>query len=186
MSKRIVLKSVVAIVMAGFVLSVSSCKKEDDPKKDDPKKESPKESTIVGKWKSEKVEASEFECSVPALTSGLKSIIEKFMEDEGSIGINTEMDFTSDGKVISSIYGASGATYNVSGNKLTITAGSLSTTYDVTFPNSKTMYCEEAEIDSEMLGAMSDVIQQFLTQMGMPVEVRITKCRIKTTLAKVE
>ena len=124
MNKRIVLKSVLAVVMVGFILSVSSCQKD--------------EKKIIGVWKYEKIELKEFSCSNPFVEAMVKM---SFQMNAGvlvkEMGLET-VEFTKDGKVISK---NETVKYKIDGDKLTITGSeNISGTFDISFPDKKQMY----------------------------------------------
>ena len=156
MSKRIVLKSVIAVVMVGFILSFSSCKKE--------------EKLIVGKWKYEKIEIKELACTDPETEMMLRLSFQfgaSMIAEE--LGLKT-MEFTKDGKVITNQETAS---YKVNGNKLTITNSDyLSGNFDISFEKKTTMYVEMDLMKFEEFDAEENE------------EDGITKCILLITFAK--
>jgi len=139
MSKRIVLKSVIAVVMVGFVLSFSSCKKE--------------EKLIVGKWKYEKIEIKELACTDPETEMMMRLGFQfgaSMVAEE--LGLGT-IEFTKDGKAVSK---NGTANYKVNGDKLTISdpENMPSGTIYLSFPKKKTMcwdmdMVELGEFDAE-------------------------------------
>ena len=169
MSKKIVLNSFLAIMMVGFVLSFSSCK-------DDSGNNGTKTSEgIVGIWKYEKAELTDFSCSDPSMTATLKSILQQSME---SVSGN-EVEFTKDGKAIfRSIEGYEEAAYEVKNNKLTITSEGVSETYDLSFPDTKTMLWD-MHADAEMLAELSGFFSELFEE-----DIEITKCSMRLTLKK--
>ena len=151
MSKRIISKSVLAIIMIGFVLSVSSCKKE--------------ERLIIGEWKYEKIELKEFACSDPLMDAvfrigfqmGAGEIIKEF-------GLES-IEFTKDGKFISK---KETAKYKVNGNRLTITESNyIPGSFDISFEK-KIMYLD---INAMELAAedAADLIESGVTKLTMRV-----------------
>ena len=155
MSKRIVLKSVLAVAMLGFVLVFSSCKKE--------------EKQIIGKWKYENIELKEFACADPFMEAiikmGFQTSASKIAKEMGLESI----EFTKDGKVISK---NETAKYKVNGNKLTVTdSENISGTFDISFEK-KTMYW-----NINMMEVAGENAAEFI---GMGV----TKCTMRITLAK--
>ena len=160
MSKRIVLRSLLAMVMVGFVLSLSSCKEE---------------KKIVGVWKYDKVDIKELACSDPLTTIMLRSFAKQMFES----AVGSEVEFTKDGKAL--FRGGDGTetgSYRVSDNKLAISSGGLTETYNLSFPDKKTM-CWDMTMDKSMLEEYSLLISLFLEE-----EVEITKCAIQITLKK--
>jgi len=163
MSKRIVLKSVLAVVVAGFILSVSSCQKD--------------EKKIIGTWKYQSVEVKEFACSDPLMTMILKPYLQQNLG--GLMASGVEVEFNKDGRVISrNAQGGGTATYKASDSKLTITTDGVSETYDLSFPDKKTM-CWDMKMDKEMLDSISEALTYFFEE-----EVQVTKCSVKMTLVK--
>ena len=163
MSKRIVVKSVIAVVMAGFVLSLSSCKKD--------------EKKIIGTWKYDKVEVKEITCSNPLLNSMLKSFAPQALGAYLS-SVDGEIEFTKDGKAM---YRSTGntATYKVNDSKLTIT-NNITNIYELSFPDKKTMQWEQ-DMDRYYLELISDLIEA-----NSGYEIRITKCSYREILKKQE
>ena len=161
MSKKIALKSVFAIVMVGFILSVSSCQKE--------------EKKIIGEWEYETATVTEFSCSDPLLSIFARSIIQQSLS--GMAG--TKIEFTKDGKAITVAGGMRNVgTYKVNGNKLTLITDGYSETYDVSFPKKKEMQWD-MDMNAEMLEVLSWTIAFYLEE-----EVEITKCKATMTLTK--
>ena len=128
MNRKVILKSILAIVMVGFVLSAASCKKDNSGSgKEEPKKEEPKESqAIVGKWKYEKVELHEFTTVIPDMDVTIKKMLEDMGIDEMLSETFSEIfemiEFTKEGKAI--LYSQEGnaeGIYTINGKKLTIT-----------------------------------------------------------------
>jgi len=155
MSKRIVLKSSIAVVLLGFVLVFSSCKKE--------------EKQIIGKWKCEKVELKEFSCTDPEMEMMLRMIFQMGASEMAKeMGLET-IEFTKDGKMISK---SETAKYKVNGNKLTITdSENVSGTIDISFEK-KTMYW-----DMDLLKLAGEDAVDLL-------ESGVTKCVLRVTFAK--
>ena len=188
MSKKIVLKSVIAIAMLGFVLVFSSCKKEKDEesKKEEPKKEEPKKEEvheIVGVWEYEKVELKELTCSNPSLESLIKialqqpEVVESFIEEFKGI-----YEFTKDGKIIA---GDDIGNYEIQGNKLIITESSISGTFDFSIAGKK-MYWNTA-LDAQSLEYLSAFLSELLGEYSpTPIDVQITKFGFQITFIKVE
>ena len=163
MSKRVILKSVLAVVVAGFILSVSSCQKD--------------EKKIIGVWKYKNVELKEFACSDPLATMVLKPYIQQILG--GLMAFGVEVEFTKDGKMISrNMQGGSTDTYKASDSKLTITSDGISETYDLSFPDKKTM-CWDMKMGKEALEEMSESLMYFFEE-----EIQVTKCSFKMTLEK--
>jgi hypothetical protein len=168
MSKRIVLKSVIAVVMVGFVLSFSSCKKPEEQKPNE-------KPDIVGKWKIEKTEITDFACSDPLMTVMLKPILQQYM---GS-GIGEEIEFTKDGKmIISSPYGGATAEYTVSNGKLTFISDGTTDICDISFPDKKTMWMDDNAGEEERY--------KFSEMLSVATErdIQITKLSSRTILKK--
>ena len=163
MSKRIILKSVLAIVVAGFILSVSSCQKD--------------EKKIIGVWKYESVELKEFLCSDPLFGMVIKSTIQQTIGSLMATG--TEIEFTKDGKMITrTLFGGSTSTYKASDSKLTITSDGVSETYELSFPDKKTM-CWDMDMNKKRLEEMSLYYSIFFEE-----EIEFTKCSVKMKLTK--
>ena len=167
MSKRIVLKSVLAIVMAGFILS--SCQKD--------------EKKIVGKWLLEKVEVKDFACSDPLVTAMLKPIVQQIVSSSG-----TEFEFTKEGKAIFSNDGkAQVSSYKVNDKKLTITNSDNSIeAYDLSFSDKKTMHWE-IDMNKSMLEDLSEYIESVAWMyygISLEEDLEITKCKLKYSLIK--
>ena len=169
MSKRIVLKSVLAVVVVGFILSMSSCQKD--------------EKKIIGVWLYNKIEVKEFVCSNPLLTAILKPLVQQYL---GGSGVSGEVEFTKNGNVIlhAGTY-TENATYKVSDSKLTITYNNGSSeTYTISFPDKQTM-CWDIDMNRAMLENISDELQTLLDMYELGEgEVQVTKCKIVTTLSK--
>jgi hypothetical protein len=178
------MKSVAVVAVLGFVLAFSSCKKDDDPK---PKEEPKKEHDIVGKWKYDKVELKEFECSDPLMTIMLKTVIQQYMSMGMAEMMTGEIEFTKDGKAITRMAEESDdvATYTVNGSKLTTTSeDGFSTTYDISFPNKNTM-CWDMNADADALEELSEGLQMLVEEVfGLEGEVQVTKCKIQMTLTR--
>ena len=161
MSKKNLMKSVIAmVVVAGFVLSLSSCQKD--------------EKKIVGKWKMEKMEITELACSDPLMSVMLKPMVEKYLAENTMSG--HEMEFTKDGKVIAD--GKQVATYKVSNSKLTVTSEGVDNTLDISFSDKKTMQWKQnaSKEDREML---SEAFSMLFDE-----EVEVTKYSTCTTFKK--
>jgi hypothetical protein len=130
MNRKIVLRSIIAVVLLGVVLVFSSCKKE--------------EKQIIGKWKFDKVEIKELSCTEPIMETVAKMVLPAIVN-----GIVTEIgleavEFTKDGKAITK---KETAKYKVNGNKLTITNSDyISGTSDISF-DKKTMYWDMNVLD---------------------------------------
>jgi len=167
MSKRIVLKSVLALVMVGFVLSFASCQKD--------------EKKIVGTWLLEKVEVVDFACSNPLQTALLKPIIQQAFSGSGS-----EIEFTKEGKMISS-YGSDKevSSYKVNDKKLTITNSYASEVYDLSFPDKKTMHWER-NMSKDDLEDLSEELEDYAYWYEIPLndDVKVTKCNIRFVFIK--
>ena len=156
MSKKIVLKSLLAVVMVGFVLSLSSCKKD--------------EKKIIGKWKYEKIEVKNLVCSDPTKTNELKSKIEQFQN--AFIGMVSEVEFTEDGKMITrGLLGGEDQTssYKVKDGKIIVNDEAS----DLSFSGKK-MYWER-DMDKETLEGLA---------MFFGEDAEITKCTMRATLTK--
>ena len=161
MRKKIVLNSFLAIVMVGFVLSFSSCQKD--------------EKKIIGTWKYEKAELKEFSCSDPFKEATLRSMLQ---QPTGSVSGN-EVEFTKDGKAIfRSTEGNEEAAYEVKNNKLTITSEGLAETYDLSFPDKKTMQWD-MNANAEMLAELSELFSTLFEG-----DIEITKYSMRLTLKK--
>jgi len=165
MSKKNRMKSVIAMVMAGFVLCLSSCQKE--------------EKRIIGKWKPEKVEVTELVTTNPMQTAILKPIIQEYMSST-YIELVREIEFTKDGKVfITASMGMGAGTYEVENGKLIMSSGTKVERVDITFPDKKTMQLKE-DADENALDALSWL---FLEEQGIE-GVEITKLSTRTTYKK--
>ena len=169
MSKRIVLKGVFAVVMVGFVLCVSSCKKE-EPKKD-PKEEPKKEHPIVGMWAYENVKILD-----PMLAMGLNMFlqgmgVEETFEEMFEERFGGTYKFTKDGKVI---YETTEGNYEINDNKLTIDVG-VSGTFDFSIVG-ETMYWDVDLI--EMLSEFG------IEEVDMLISLGITKIDVQITFRK--
>ena len=108
MSKRNLVKSVIAVVIAGFILSVSSCQQKDEQK-------------IIGVWKCEKAELKDFSCTEDTVdvaffeTSIRKHLID-VVADFGTV------EFAKDGKItVQDVGGKETGTYTLKDGKLTFT-----------------------------------------------------------------
>ena len=142
MSRKIVLKSVLAVAMLGFVLVSASCTKE-KPKEEDPTPK-PKEKTeeIIGLWRYDTVCIKEVACDNPNIEAFVKIYVRDF-------GITAHLEevfgeayeFTTDGKAIHRTEkGSDKGSYTINGDKLTITdSEKTSSTFDLSFVD-KTMY----------------------------------------------
>ena len=163
MSKKNVVKSLLAVVMVGFVLSFSSCKEE---------------KKIIGKWKLEKVEVTDFICSNPLSTIMLKPAVQPIIQQMlGGSGV--EYEFAKDGKVTfnHAMTGKTVAPYEVNDKKLSIAYDYITLTYGLSF-DKKTMYWN-LDLDGNTLETISMLIEELA---GM--EVEIIKCVAKITLTK--
>jgi len=139
MSKRVVLKSIVAVAVAGFVLMFSSCKKPNDEQKEIPQEE-PKEepSAIVGVWIYEKIELYKLTCEDPSDELLIKAFIQMGLLNEFASKIAYEtVEFTQDGEVIYNANTNDTDSYTTANNKLTITKNGKSSTYDYSIANNK-------------------------------------------------
>jgi len=164
MSNGIILKSILAIVAAGLILSFSSCMKD--------------EKKIIGEWKYEKTELKEFACSDPLVNANAKPMAQKYFEGT----IIGDVEFTEDGKAIfvSNMYGEMVGTYTLSNSKLTLVTPSRTEVYDISFSDKKTM-CLNRDADKLTLDSLHQYLQQFF--IG-EIEVKVTKCNITTILTK--
>jgi len=171
MSKKNVLKSSIAVVLLGFVLCMSSCKKE--------------EKQIIGKWKAESIIVTELACSDPVMTMMLKPRLSHFFEDSDSA---VEYEFTKDGKATVKIDDEEDlietATYKVNGNKLSLTFKSMTQTYDLSFPNKKTMQWD-MDMDKNMLALYSMIIAMSSEFEDLDLEgLNVTKLTMRTLFKK--
>ena len=168
MSKRIAFKSVIAIVMVGFILSVSSCQKE--------------EKKIIGVWKLENNEVTDFACSDPIATMILRPIIQQFM---GGGSSDVEYEFTKNGKVNVHTGGMiETLTYKVNDSKLLLTTNGMTQSYDLSFPEKKTMQWN-LNMDKSTLALYSKMIAMALKYEGIDVgDLEITKFSMRTMLKK--
>ena len=107
MSKRNLVKSVIAVVMAGFILSVSSCQQKDEKK-------------IIGVWQCEKVELKDFSCKGDIDAEHFRaSIQEDFPKLVANFGT---VEFAKDGKITFQEEGAEQiGTYTLKDGKLILT-----------------------------------------------------------------
>lgn len=142
MNKRIVLKSVLAVAIVGFVLVFSSCKEE---------------KKLIGKWKSSGMTIKELKCSDPAGEAFLRLLLgagQGMMADSMNLGT---MEFTKDGKVISNSGGQSQTgTYKATDKQLTITmSDGIPVTMDYSIPKKKEMILEMDLTNT--FGEMGDV-----------------------------
>ena len=161
MSKKIVLKSVFAVVMVGFILSVSSCQKD--------------EKKIIGVWEYESVALKDFSCSDPALSTYVRSIVLQSLAN----GVGVEVEFTKEGKAITINGGIRVVeTYKVNGSKLTLVSDDYSETYDISFPEKKKMQWE-MNMSAGDLKDLSDELTYWLEE-----EIEITKCSYLMTFTK--
>jgi hypothetical protein len=165
MRKRIVIKSVIAVVAAGFMLSLSSCKKD--------------EKRIIGVWKIEKIEITDLACSDPFMTFALKSAIQQYMALGAGVLSSGEIEFTKSGKMITSTpFGSSAEDYVVSNGKLTIISNGTTNVSDISFPDRKTMWMD-AHASEQDISDLSEVLR-----MVMDEDVQITKISSRTILKK--
>ena len=165
MSKKIVLKSVLAVVVVGFILSMSSCQKE--------------EKKIIGVWKYEKMEVTDFACSDPVVTAMAKPIVQQYIGFGAALMSGIEIEFTKEGTVITrSLYGNGVATYKVNGSTLTITDNGSVTSSEISFPNKKTL-CITEDADRADLEGFSETLQE-----DLGIEVQVVKLRTAMTLTK--
>ena len=168
MSKKIVLNSFFAIVMVGFVLSFSSCQKD--------------EKKIIGTWMLEKVEVKDFACADPLMTTELKPLVQQIVGGSGN-----EFEFTKDDKAIfGNAYGKIVATYKVNDSKLimTFSDGSVET-YELSFPDKKTMQWA-IDANKDMLEELSENLE-FLAELYdlyFDDEIKVTKCAFRFTFIK--
>jgi hypothetical protein len=159
--KRIVFKSVLAMVMVGFILSFSSCGKD--------------EKKIIGVWEYESMSLKEFACSNPFYSTMLKSAYSQTLA--GSVA--GEVEFTKDGKVVAVGGGMRMAgVYKVNDSKLTLIADGMSITYELSFPEKKKMHWELNYGPAE-LEELSDEATFWFEE-----DIKITKCSTLTTLKK--
>jgi hypothetical protein len=173
MSRRIVLKSSIAVVLLGFVLVFSSCKKKEEPKP----QPTPSQNEIVGVWKYQKTELKEFSTTADPST---EAMLKMFLQQQMSGDSGGKVEFTKDGKVIfrdGSGEEEESGTYEIKGNKLTITTEGGIETYDYSI-SGKTMYWK-ANMDAETLAYLSMAMSMFFEE-----EIAITKCVMQVTLVK--
>ena len=163
MKKKIVLKNLVSIVLAGFVLLFLSCDKD--------------EKKIIGVWKYDKVDVIDFACSDPLTTSMLARFVPQILGAYLSTH-DSEIEFTKNGDVI---YRGTGNTaiYRVNDGRLIITGDDINT-YDLSFPDKKTMQWEQ-DMDRYYLEMISEMIEDYAGY-----EIRITKCSYRETFKKQE
>ena len=150
MSKRNVMKSVIAMVMVGFILSLSSCQKD--------------EKKIVGVWKHEKGELKEFACTDPILEAQLRAIFQaEVLDNSGTV------EFTEDGKAIFLNEGRKEVgTYTIKDGVLTIIAiENMHGDFTCSFPNKTTM-----QWDADFLAGAS--ASQFLAMGITKCTIRVT------------
>ena len=189
MNKRIVLKSVAAVVMAGFILCASSCEKE-KPKEngtgtntgDGKDTTTVKEHAIVGMWEYETIKIQEIECEEPLMAIMIQTafqesrIAEQFEEIFGGT-----YDFTKNGKVIHlTDEGSVEGSYTIDGNKLTISDfEGLAGTFDFSIANKK-MYLDISLFD------MTEIAAQYGlgSYLDMILSMGVTKCIMRISFAK--
>ena len=163
MSKKNVLKSLLAMVMVGFILSLSSCQKD--------------EKKIIGVWKYDKVELEEFSCSNPAMTAIVKPFVKQ------NLGLSTmfvaEIEFTKDGKMITrTMFGESAANYSVNDKRIIITSEGEAATCGISFPNKKTMQWNASASKYELEQLSFTLSEEF------EEDVEVTKCIYRIILTK--
>ena len=154
-SKKIVLKSVFAVAVLGFILVFSSCKKD--------------EKIIIGLWKYEKMEISELSCIDPFM----EMMIRIGFQSSVSVSDFGTVEFTKEGKAITqSTYGNDIGTYKLKGNELIMTTSDgVSGASKYTLPDKKTLVLET---NASEIKEVKELIQ----------EAGIIKFVLKMTLAK--
>jgi hypothetical protein len=116
MSKRIVMRSVAAVAVLGFILSFSSCQKD--------------EKKIIGTWKYESVEIKELSCPDPLMAAKIRL----YIQEEIGNSVGGKVEFTKNGMMISS--DGSMGFYKVNDSELIVNSMMY---YGISFPNKKTM-----------------------------------------------
>ena len=125
MSRRNLVKSVIAVVIAGFILSASSYQQKD-------------EQEIIGVWKCEKVELKDFSCTGDIDAEHFKASIQKdFPKLVANFGI---VEFAKDGKITFQEEGAEQiGTYTLKDGKLILTGITLPDSIDYSLSDKQTM-----------------------------------------------
>ena len=143
MNKRVVLKSVLAVVVAGFILSVSSCQKD--------------EKKIIGTWKYKDMEIKELLCTEIFTEMMIRMTFQMgkgYIAEEMGLGV---VEFTKDGKAITRSGNKTDiSTYKAADNKLTITNSyGISITVDFSIPKKKEMYW-----DMDIINLFKDMLEE--------------------------
>ena len=174
MSRKIVLKSVFAVAVLGFVLVFSSCKKDDpkDDPKNEPKEEPKKEHAIVGTWMYEKVKIVDPMQEIMLNTFLPMMGIDKTFNELFEERFGGTYEFTKDGKVL---YQTTEGNYEINDNKLTIDIG-ISGTFDFSIVD-KTMYWDIDLVEMLSEFGIEDA-NTYLATLG------ITKIDVRVTLKK--
>jgi hypothetical protein len=167
MSRKIVLKSILCVVVLNFVLFFSFCNKE--------------EKKIIGKWEYKKVEVRKLSTSSLAMNNAIRMMIPTMFPTMMSMVLVSDFngitEFTKKGKVINKEYTA---TYKVNDTKLTITAdGSKSVIYDYSIPDDKKMYW-----DIDIIEMHQDAFDIIKADMLQEIELDITDFVIRLTFEK--
>jgi len=156
MSKRNLMKSIIAVIVACFILSLSSCKKEEEK--------------IIGKWTYYKYELKELVCSDADTEAQLKRLATVTASYVSALGT---VEFTKEGKVISQRKDETATgTYTLKDNKLTMSLDKehLFKSLDCSFPKKNTMQWEVNLLEEER--------NEPLIEMG------VTKYIVRMTLKK--
>jgi hypothetical protein len=174
MSRKNVFKSVLCVVMLGFVLTFSSCQKSEDKK-------------IIGKWEYKKIEVRSLETSNIVMNNAIRAVIPTMFSTVMPMVLGYDFngitEFTKNSKVI--FHGTNAentADYKVNETKLAITTDDgNSITCDYSIPEKKTMYLDIDAIESfsEMVDAFAEGVSQ-----GSVTDFKITKLVLRLSFDK--
>jgi len=130
MSKQNLMKSVIAMVMTGFILF--SCQKD--------------EKKIVGVWKVDTIEIKELKYSDSEHEAQMRQYVAGISATTDRMGT---IEFTKDGKVI--LNTIEKGTYTLDNGKLVVLVGggSMFGTIDCSFPKKNTMYWDIDQLEDE-------------------------------------
>jgi len=150
---KIVLKSVLAVAVLGFVLMFLSCQKGGK--------------MIIGTWKYKNVEIRDFSTTNPLIEGGLRMglsmMLPRFVDEmfEGTI------EFTKKGKAINQNWGAA-TTYKANDGKLVITFDDGKVwNLNYSISDKKKMYW-----DANVLEIFSEEIFEGISQSGIDLEIK--------------
>jgi len=179
MSRKVVLKSILAMSVIGCVLAFSSCKKPDEEQQEKQKEEQKEETpSIVGVWNYEKIELHKLTCEDPSDEILIKGFIQMGLLDEVASKISYEtVEFTQDGKVIYNANAENTDSYTTAENKLTITKNGKSSTYDYSLAKNKLYW----DID---IFKLMDEHEEFAQYKNFLAIYSVTKGVIRVTYAK--